>query len=188
MQNDIDLIQLCLQQDRTAQKALYLRYADMMMAVCYRFTKNNVDAEDVMQEGFVRVFRFLSQYRKEGELGAWIRKIMVHTALNQLKKQERHRKVDIVEDKYIPKQEITADAISTLEAKDLAAMIRTLPTGYQTVFNLYAIEGYSHLEIASMMGIAEGTSRSQYARARKILADAISKNHSQSEITGHAAK
>lgn len=162
------LIKDCLKGKPAAQKQLYQEFAPSMLGVCYRYTKSLQDAEDVLQEGFVRVFRFLHQYNKEGELGAWIRRIMVNTTLNYLKQSKRYQ-YDLLYDKaelHVVSQD---DPEVNLNAKDLADLVRQLPTGYQTIFNLYAVEGYSHAEIGQMLGISENTSRSQYMRARHLL-------------------
>ena len=162
------LVKNCLKRKSSAQKQLYDEFAAAMLGVCYRYTKSLQDAQDVLQEGFVRVFKFLDQYNGEGELGAWIRKIMVNTALNYLKKSKKYQH-DLLFD------EIELHAINNenpevlLNARELAELIRQLPTGYQTIFNLYAIEGFSHAEIGQLLGISENTSRSQYMRARHLL-------------------
>lgn len=151
-----------------AQKQLYMEFAPVMLGVCYRYTKSLEDAEDVLQDGFVRVFKFLEQYNKQGELGAWIRKIMVNTALNYLKRNQKYQH-DLLFDTaelHVVSQD---DPEVLLNIKELADLIRQLPTGYQTIFNLYAIEGFTHVEIGQMLGISENTSRSQYMRARQLL-------------------
>jgi RNA polymerase sigma factor (sigma-70 family) len=160
----------CIKGNTKAQKQLFDSYAPAMLGVCYRYTKSMADAEDVLQEGFVRVFKNLKQYRFEGELGAWIRRIMVNASLNFLKSNKRYRAEMVFDESPLhPVVEETPQII--LQAKELAALIRQLPTGYQTIFNLHAVEGYTHVEIAAMLGINEGTSRSQYARARNLLSE-----------------
>jgi RNA polymerase sigma-70 factor (ECF subfamily) len=126
------------------------------------------DAEDVLQDGFVRVFKFLHQYNNEGELGGWIRRIMVNTALNYLKRNQRYQH-DLLFDKTELHVVSHDNPEIHLNTKELAELIRQLPTGYQTIFNLYAIEGFTHPEIGQMLGISENTSRSQYMRARQLL-------------------
>lgn len=163
--------------DPRAQRLLYDTYAEVMFGVCYRYTRSQADAEDVLQEAFVRVFTRLAQFRKDGELGAWIRRIVVHTALNFLKRPGRSHEPLLFTDEG-PEPISDRDPVPDLEAKELAGLIRALPTGFRTVFNLYAIEGYSHLEIAGLLGIRETTSRSQYMRARAVLATAIRRHHS----------
>lgn len=162
------LIKECIKGKTAAQQQLYALFAPAMLGVCYRYTKSLQDAEDVLQDGFVRVFKFLPQYEKKGELGGWIRRIMVNTALNYLKKSKQYQYDMVIEN-------TTLHAISyddpevVLHAKELAELIRQLPTGYQTIFNLYAVEGYAHAEIGQLLGINETTSRSQYMRARQLL-------------------
>lgn len=168
MMDDRRLVKDCLRGDAAAQRVLYGRFAPLMMAVCYRYTKSITDAEDVLQEGFVKAYHNLKQYKGEGELGAWIRRIMVTTALNYLKKNSRYNAGLVFGDE--PLHLVSGDAPTvSLDAKDLANLIRQLPAGYQTIFNLYAVEGYSHKEIGEMLGVQEATSRSQYARARGLL-------------------
>jgi RNA polymerase sigma factor (sigma-70 family) len=168
MHDPLQLVKECLKGKPAAQKQLYQLYAPQMLGVCYRYTKSIEDAEDVLQDGFVRVFKFLDQYKQEGELGAWIRRIMVNTALNYLKKSKKYQH-DLLFDKTELHVVSNDDPAIRLNAKELAQLIRQLPTGYQTIFNLYAVEGYTHPEIGQMLGISEGTSRSQYMRARQLL-------------------
>ncbi|MEJ7766504.1 MAG: RNA polymerase sigma factor [Chitinophagaceae bacterium] len=162
------LVNECLKGKREAQCQLYNQFASTMLAVCYRYTKSMDDAEDVLQEGFVKVFTHLSQYNAVGELGAWIRRIMVNTAINYLKKNSRYQSELSFSD--LPLHPVYFDNPELhMEAKELADLIRQLPPGFQTIFNLYAVEGYTHVEIGQMLGINEGTSRSQYSRARALL-------------------
>ncbi len=162
------LVKDCLKEKPAAQRQLYDHFAGPMLGVCYRYTKSRIDAEDILQEGFVKAFRSLSQYKFEGELGGWIRKIMVRTAINYLKKNSRYQSELVFTDDHLHPVS-TDDPEVKLEAKELAELIRQLPTGYQTIFNLHAIEGFTHIEIGVLMGIHEGTSRSQYSRARALL-------------------
>lgn len=173
MINARDLVSRSIRNDPVAQKQLYQHFAPEMLAVCYRYTKDHDEAHDILQEGFVNMFRNLGQWRGEGELGAWIRRIMVNSALNWLrsKKKIRWESEDLIPERQDADQVLTP--LQQMEAKELADMIRRLPVGYQTVFNLHAVEGYSHAEIASLLGITEGTSRSQYLRARKHLIELI---------------
>ena len=132
------------------------------------------DAEDILQEGFVKVFHNLHQFKHEGELGGWIRKIIVNTALSYLKTNSRYQHDLLFED--MPLHAVsTHDPEVLLNAKELSELIRQLPPGFQTIFNLHAVEGYSHVEIGSMLGIRDSTSRSQYARARALLIQWIEK-------------
>jgi RNA polymerase sigma factor (sigma-70 family) len=171
---DQELVKDCLKGKRTAQKQLYSCYAEAMLGVCYRYTKSMTDAEDVLQEGFIKVFKNLHQFKFEGELGAWIRRIMVNTAINYLKSNSRYQaELSFTDTSLHPVS--TDDPAVLLQAKDLAELIRQLPPGYQTIFNLHAVEGYTHVEIGKILGINEGTSRSQYARARTLLISWIKK-------------
>ena len=171
------LVKACLRNDRTSQKQLYTMFAGKMLGVCTRYTKSKADAEDVLQEGFVRVFKNLHQFKGEGELGGWIRRIMVTTALNYLKRNAKYQH-DLAFEKIDMHPLIEETPEVHLNTKELLSMIQQLPSGYQTIFNLYAVEGYNHVEIAEMLGITDGTSRSQYARARSLLISWINQNYS----------
>jgi RNA polymerase sigma factor (sigma-70 family) len=169
------LVKDCLREKAAAQRQLYELFAPSMLGVCYRYTKSMADAEDVLQEGFIKVFKNLHQYKHEGELGGWIRRIMVTTAINYLKKNTRYQSELLFTEE--PLHAVSNDDPEVrLEAKELAALIRQLPPGYQTIFNLHAVEGYTHVQIGTMLGIQEGTSRSQYARARALLVSWLQKN------------
>jgi RNA polymerase sigma factor (sigma-70 family) len=167
--DDRQLVKECLRGNIKAQHRLYDRFAQTMLGLCYRYTKSLKDAEDVLQDGFVKVFTNLHQYKSEGELGGWIRRIMVNTALNYLKSNRRYRSEMFFPEEAPLHAVDTESPILKVETKELADLIRQLPPGYQTIFNLYAVEGFSHVEIGAMLGISDGTSRSQYARARALL-------------------
>ncbi len=164
----------CLQNDAASQDSLYSRFSPRMLGVCYRFAKNREDAEDMLQEGFIKVFSQIHQYRSEGALEGWIRRIMVHTCINALKKNKKFSEcVDIA---YAGNVGIREESIpSIMQAKEVVECIRSLPLVYRTVLNLYAIEGYSHKEIGNMLDIEESTSRSQYTRAKSMLEDILIK-------------
>lgn len=179
------LVKDCLKGRQYAQKLLYEYFSPVMLGVCYRYTRSITDAEDVLQDGFVKVFKNLDQFRSEGELGAWIRRIMVNTALNFLKKNRNYQHALSVDD--MPLHPVSYDDPAVLlNAKELADMIRQLPPGFQTIFNLHAVEGYSHVEIGEMLGINEGTSRSQYSRARAILIKQLNKFSMEEKIESYA--
>ncbi|MBC7948183.1 MAG: sigma-70 family RNA polymerase sigma factor [Chitinophagaceae bacterium] len=162
------LVKDCLKGKIQAQRELYEHFTKEMLGVCYRYTRSIRDAEDVLQEGFVKVFHHLGQYKQEGELGAWIRRIMVNTALNFLKRNKKYQQEMYFTQEYL--HPVADDnPIIRIQAKELADLIRQLPHGYQVIFNLYAVEGYSHAEIGELLGISDGTSRSQYSRARNLL-------------------
>jgi RNA polymerase sigma factor (sigma-70 family) len=168
------LVKDCLKGDSAAQKRLYEHFSGGMLGVCYRYTKSMTDAEDVLQEGFILVFRNLHQFSFSGELGGWIRRIMVNTAINFLKKNSKYQTELLFTDGTLHPISDEDPEVS-LHTKDLANLIRQLPPGYQAIFNLHAVEGYSHVEIGKILGINEGTSRSQYSRARSLLISWIKK-------------
>lgn len=162
------ILQGCLKNNATAQKALYEKYSAKMLVVCYRYGHNREDAEDMLQEGFIKVFSQIHSFENRGSLEGWIRKIVVHTCINILKKNKRfNESVDIIHASSIQNREESIPSI--IQAKEVVECIRMLPMGYKTVLNLYAIEGYSHREIASMLDVEESTSRSQYTRAKAML-------------------
>jgi len=177
------LVKDCIREIPAAQRQLYDHFAETMLGICYRYTKSMDDAEDVLQDGFVKVFRNLGQYKYEGELGGWIRRIMVTTALNFLKKNSRYNHEFSFDNENLhPVADDNPEIKMT--GKELADLLRQLPIGYQTIFNLHAVEGFSHVEIGKMLGINEGTSRSQYARARALLISWIKKNDQVNYKTG----
>ena len=168
------MVQGCLDNIASAQEALYNRFSPRMLGVCYRFARNREDAEDMMQEGFIKVFTQIHQFRGQGALEGWIRRIVVHTCINVLKKNKKFTdSVDLFHagSMYLNENNIP----SILQAKQVVECIRLLPIGYKTVLNLYAIEGYSHKEIAAILDIEESTSRSQYTRAKSMLEDVLLK-------------
>lgn len=179
------LVKECLKNRRASQKQLYNLFAEGMLGVCYRYTKSMSDAEDVLQEGFIKVFNKLHQYNNEGELGGWIRRIMVTTALNFLKRNAKYQ-YDLGFDNTTLHPVAADNPEVQLDAKELASLIRQLPSGYQAIFNLHAVEGYTHVEIGELLGISEGTSRSQYARARALLLTWIKKNYSDHKPQSYA--
>lgn len=164
----------CFRNDAASQDALYGRFSPRMLGVCYRFAKNREDAEDMLQEGFIKVFCQIHQFRNEGALEGWIRRIIVHTCINILKKNKKFSDcVDITQASGLSVREENIPGI--MQAKEVVELIRMLPLGYKTVLNLYAIEGYSHKEIGFMLDIEESTSRSQYTRAKMMLEDVLIK-------------
>lgn len=164
----------CLRSDPTAQQELYSRYSPKMLSVCYRYAKSREDAEDMLQEGFIKIFTQISQFQNRGALEGWIRRIIVHTCINNLKKNKKFTEsVDLIHASGIHIREEMIPSI--VQAKQVVECIRTLPIGYRTVLNLYAVEGYSHKEIAAMLDIEESTSRSQYTRAKNMLEDILVK-------------
>jgi RNA polymerase sigma-70 factor (ECF subfamily) len=158
----------CLQNDAAAQRELYNRFSPKMLSVCYRFAQNREDAEDMLQEGFIKVFTQIHTFQNKGAFEGWIRRIMVHTCINFLKKNKKFAEsvdLDHASSVFIKEEAIP----SVMQARQIIECIRLLPVGYRTVLNLYALEGYSHKEIGEMLDIEESTSRSQYTRARTML-------------------
>lgn len=181
------LVKDCLKGKAQAQRELYEHFAEIMLGVCYRYTRSVRDAEDVLQEGFIKVFHNLKQYKAEGELGAWIRRIMVNTALNYLKRNRKYQEEMFFTEEYM--HPVAADDPAVrLQAKEIADLIRQLPQGYQVIFNLHAVEGYTHVEIGEMLGISDGTSRSQYSRARNLLVTWIKKYSLEKKSAKYAGK
>lgn len=162
----------CLNNIASAQEALYTRFSPRMLGVCYRFARNREDAEDMLQEGFIKVFTQIQQFRGQGALEGWIRRIIVHTCINILKKNKKFSdSVDLV---YAGSMYLNENNIpSILDTKEVIESVRKLPIGYRTVLNLYAIEGFNHKEIAQMLDIEESTSRSQYTRAKVMLEEIL---------------
>lgn len=162
------IIKGCLQNDAAAQRELYNRYSPRMLAVCYRFGQNREDAEDMLQEAFIKVFSQMHTFQNKGSFEGWIRRIIVHTCINFLKKYKKFG--DNVELTYAGFLHVKEETVpSIMQAKQVVECIRLLPVGYRTVLNLYAIEGYNHKEIAELLEIEESTSRSQYTRAKAML-------------------
>lgn len=167
-----DVIKGCVNGDRKHQRLLYDYYSKQMMAVSMRYAKSTLEAEDILQESFIKVFAKISTFRMESKLGTWIKRIVINTALNhQRSKLYMYPMVD-VDTMYDLKDDHEAP-ISAFHVEELTKMIQSLPMGCQMIFNLYAIEGYQHNEIAEALNIKEGTSKSQYARARQLLKEML---------------
>jgi RNA polymerase sigma factor (sigma-70 family) len=157
----------CIANSPLAQRELYNRYSPKMLSVCYRYAPSREDAEDMLQEGFIKIFTQIHTFQSKGAFEGWIRRIIVHTCINVLK---RNKKFNEALDLEYAVQAFTRENIpSIMQAKQVVECIRLLPTGYRTVLNLYAIEGYSHKEIGEILEIGESTSRSQYTRAKAML-------------------
>ncbi len=163
-----NLIKECIAGNRESQERLYRYFSPKMFAICLRYANDYQSAEDILQEGFIKVFNHLDKYKASGSFEGWMKRIFINTSI------EHYRKA-VVTNRYV---EIDSayhvsykgeDAVSCLSKKDLLGLIQQLPMGYRTVFNLYAIEGFTHREISQKLGISEGTSKSQLARARAML-------------------
>jgi RNA polymerase sigma-70 factor (ECF subfamily) len=164
----------CLQNDAASQRELFNIYSPKMLPVCYRFAQNREDAEDMLQEGFIKVFTQMHTFQNKGSFEGWIRRIMVHTSINFLKKYKKFTEsLDLTSAENL---EVKEESIaSIMQSKQVVECIRLLPIGYKTVLNLFAIEGYSHREISILLDIEESTSRSQYTRAKNMLSNILIK-------------
>ena len=169
---DLKLIESCIKGDRASQKVLYDRLAPRMFPVCIRYVGDRTLAEDILQDGFITLFTHLDSYKGEGSFEGWARKIFVTTALMSLRKKDALKMSDELDAARGMKAEVTTQTQS-IGYKELMGLITTLPPGFRTVFNMYAIEGYSHKEIGEMLGISETTSRTQLSRARIWLQNKI---------------
>jgi RNA polymerase sigma-70 factor (ECF subfamily) len=169
--SEAQLIKGCCQGDRESQRELYQRYSAGMLMVSIRYSKNREDAEDILQEAFIKVFKNIKDFKQQSTLGYWIKRIVVNTALNfQRGKLYLFPMVELDDQSNIP---VSDEALANCSLQELTKMIQSLPDGCQVIFNLYAIEGYKHSEIAKMLKISEGTSKSQYARAKNLLKQMI---------------
>ena len=171
--SDNDLLEGCLQGDRRMQRELYNRFAPKMYGVCLRYATNAEEAEDVLQEGFIKVFKKISSFRSEGSFEGWIRRVFVNTAIEHYRKRLylqpiTEREEDTVEGNYL-------SVLDNLAERDIIKLVQQLSPGYRTVFNMYVVEGYSHKQIAEELGISEGTSKSQLSRAKQILQELVKK-------------
>ena len=173
MYSEEELIHRCLKNDVKAQEEFYKRFAPRMYGVCLRFAKNQMEADDILQEGFIKVYSNLKSFRNEGSLEGWIRRTIVNTAINLFKKNSKYQK-DIEIEKAEAVQNAEAGAFENLCVEELLKLVNELPAGYRMVFNLNVIEGYTHREISELLGISENTSKSQLSRARHTLQKKIS--------------
>jgi RNA polymerase sigma factor (sigma-70 family) len=162
-----DLISGCIAGDRRIQELLYQRFAPKMYAVCLRYANNTDDAQDLLQEGFIKVFRNLEKFRKEGSFEGWVRRVFVNTAIEHYRRKSNLHTISETEERNI--EDGAWNILDHLAEKDIIQLVQELSPGYRSVFNMYVIEGYSHKEIGDILGISEGTSKSQLARAKAIL-------------------
>lgn len=173
--NESNLIRACIRNEKWAQKLIYEEYYSGMLGVCMRYANNDEDALDILHEGFIKVFKYIGKYKPGTSLHAWIRRIMVNTAIDYYRKAIRRRTEDITEAYQLSTQD--ADAVSQCSEKEILAAVQQLSPAYRAVFNLYVIEGYSHKEIAEYLNITESTSRSNLVKARSRLKDIIHTNN-----------
>ena len=175
--SEAQLIEGCLKKDRRFQEEFYARYSSKMLAVCARYTRSTGEAEDILHEGFIKAYGKLNKFRGNGSLEGWVRRIMVNTALENFRRNKHLQIVDEVNENDDLQME--AKALSNMSADEILRLIQKLPAGFKIVFNLYALEGYSHKEIADELGISVGTSKSQLSRARAALQEMIKSNDAE---------
>ena len=173
MSNESDLIEGCIQGDRKMQYELYERFSPKMYGVCLRYAANAEEAEDILQEGFIKVFKKIGSFRGDGSFEGWIRRIFVNTAIEHFRKKTYLQPITEQEENSIEGKYISV--LDNLAEKDIIKLIQQLSPGYRTVFNMYVIEGYTHKQIAEVLNISEGTSKSQLSRAKLILQDLVKK-------------
>lgn len=181
--SELELVAGCQRGEARYQRALYDRYHRLMFGVCLRYTDNRDDAQDIMQEGFIKVFRHIHSFQGKGSFEGWVRRIMVHTSIEHYRRNSRYFMVDINEASEVRLDE---EALHLMSRDELLEMIQHLPPGYRTVFNLYAIEGYAHQEIADMLSISVGTSKSQLSRARRYLQQQLEKINAPAMAVGQS--
>ncbi len=166
--SDEELVRGCVDKNKLAQKILYDKYCRKMMGVCMRYASCHAEAQDMLQDGLIKVYEKINSFGFQGSLEGWIKRIVINTSLDHLRRNK-----NLQNQVEIETQEETlhyhSEVIESFSAKDLMAIIQKLPTGYRTVFNLFAIEGYNHREIAEMLSITESTSKSQFSRAKSHL-------------------
>jgi RNA polymerase sigma-70 factor (ECF subfamily) len=168
MNSDSELLKGCLEGRKEIQKQLYQKYASTMLGICLRYFQTREEAEDALQEGFIRVFTNLVRFRNEGSLEGWIKRIMVNTSLNLVRNQMKHQfhmDIEDAESDLSEEEEITGN----ISRDEMLRLLQELPNGYRMVFNLYEIEGYSHKEIAEALSVTVSTSKTQLLKARKLL-------------------
>lgn len=183
--SDQELVLGCLREERKYQETLYARFNRRMYAVCLRYARHHLEAQDLLQDGFVRVFDKLHHFRMEGSLEGWIRRVMVTTCISQYRKKAfKHERFGL---EVLPEEPVEPLALDALGQAELQTLIADLPDGYRLVFNLFAIEGFDHAEIAEMIGCGESTSRSQLAKARRMLQQRLGHNalHTHAGKTSH---
>jgi len=168
MHPDHDLISRCLNHERASEKIFYEKFAPVMYGICLRYAIDETEAQEILQIGFIYVFCNLHQFRFDGTLDGWVKKTIIHTALNFCKKNAKFRQ-DISINDMDDVATFSEDALSIISVKELLAILQDLAVGYRVVFNLAEIEGFGHKEIAAMLGIAEGTSKSQLCRAKRLI-------------------
>ena len=178
---DESILEGCIAGKREAQYELYKKFASSMLAICFRYARNRDEAEDLLQEGFLKVFQKISSFRREGSFEGWMKRIMINNALNEIKKNRRSpflEDIDVINETQIINAGESAGHLDPVPADVLMEMIRSLPEGYRIVFTLYVIEDFSHKEIASELSISENTSKTQLLKARRALKNKLNEYYS----------
>lgn len=186
---EIELVEDCLQGSKLAQKRLYDQFSKQMLSVCFRYASDKDEAYDMFQDGFIKVFEKLHMYNGKGPLGAWIRRTIVNNMLDEIRRQKRLARKDALfqadfkalNDDWEDEFDIDDD-VAEVSHDRILEMVQTLPTGYRTVFNLYAVENYSHKEIGDMLGVTESTSKTQYRKAKGHLKKLIEQERKTTEL------
>ncbi|MEX1193341.1 MAG: RNA polymerase sigma factor [Brumimicrobium sp.] len=174
--DDETLVKECVSGNAKAQRLFFDRFAPKMLGVILRYIKDKERADDVLQDAFIKVFKNIHKFEHNGSLEGWVRRIIVNTSLDQIRKnKKRQSDIEIDDDGGFFELEEKSNAEEVLQAESLMKLVQSLPEGYRAVFNLFAIEGYSHKEIADQLGITENTSKSQYSRARNALKELLIK-------------
>ncbi len=169
--NESELIKGCISNNRKYQRLLYEKYARLMYNICLSYTNERASAQDVLQEGFIKVFKKIKYFKGDGSLEGWIRRIMTNTAIDHLRKKSRLHNHLEYSDHIKEDIEIKSEILDNINAESILSRVKQLPDGAKAVFNLYALEGYTHKEIAKTLNISEGTSKSQFNRAKTLLKD-----------------
>lgn len=168
-----DLINGCIEGDRRMQEELYRRFSPRMYAVCLRYAGTTEEAQDILQEGFIKVFKKLATYRGDGSFEGWVRRIFVNTAIEHFRRKRHLQPVTEKEENTLEGNYLSV--LDNLAEQDILDLVQQLSPGYRTVFNMYVVEGYTHKEIGDMLGVSEGTSKSQLSRAKVILQEMVKK-------------
>jgi RNA polymerase sigma factor (sigma-70 family) len=171
--SESDLIQGCIDGNRQMQEILYRKFSPKMYGVCLRYSGNAEDANDLLQEGFIKIFKSLLKFRGDGSFEGWMRRIFVNTSIEHFRKKIKLYNVTEVQENTI--EDVELNVLDSMAEKDIIFLVNELAPGYKAVFNMHVIEGYSHKEIADILGITEGTSKSQLARAKGVLKKSLEK-------------
>ena len=178
--NEDILIKKCIEWERSAQNRLYALYVSKMFAVCLRYSRNHEEAEDILQEGFIKIYKKLGSFRSEGSFEGWVRRIFVNTAIEHFRRKRYLQPVTEKEESTLEGNYLSV--LDSLAERDILELVQQLSPGYRTVFNMYVVEGYTHKEIGDILGISEGTSKSQLSRAKVILQQMVKKFIEEKEV------